>query len=158
LEWLGGGRWRLSVTRGRAANTTVSNEDAKALRRISTVEGSFENVRRVALRAFRTLELEAAGSLLEPGESELETTVAYPIALDALTPPVAVDARARPRAQGGPLRQSAFDEPTPLVTNPFEAITAHGGGSESRSEPSDVTLVFPPPFSVSRFGVEPSAR
>ena len=133
LEWLGGGRWRLSVTRGQVASVgpglsggrTVAEEPG-TLRRVSTVEGTLENVRQVALRAFRTLELEfdTDATLLGAQSDELEATVAYPISLDAVTP------------------LNGFDAPTPVVKNPCEAITSPGA-SESKL---DVTLVLAPPF------------
>jgi hypothetical protein len=134
LEWLGGGRWRLSVTRGqvvqRRSGPALAGEP-RALRRVSTVEGTLENVRRVALRALRTLELESTRELRSLTE-HLDPTVAYPISLDAVTIPAGV---------------KAVDLPTPVVQNPFEAETAHDfTRSESSPELSAMTLVIAPSF------------
>ena len=133
LEWLGAGRWRLSVTRGQAgpglSASRAAADEPGTLRRVSTVEGTFDNLREVALRAFRTLELEfdTDATLLGVQPGELEPTLAYPISLDAVTP------------------INGFDAPTPVVKNPCEATTSRGE-SDARLELADVTLVRPPAF------------
>jgi hypothetical protein len=68
------------------------------VRRVSTVEGTFQSLQRLALRAFRTLEQEFDPELtaLSAPLDELEPTLAYPIALDAVTPPLPL------RPSGGP--------------------------------------------------------